>query len=98
MAASGQPLAAHPRLVHTPQVLKNVRVKQRIPFDEIPALAAALERSEKRLAGRGRILLRYSGTEPLARVMVEGFDADLVGSVAESLARAIQDAIGEAGA
>jgi phosphoglucosamine mutase len=97
VAASGQPLAAHPRLVHTPQVLKNVRVKQRIPFDEIPAVAAERERSEKRLAGRGRILLRYSGTEPLARVMVEGFDADLVGSVAQSLARAIQDAIGEAG-
>jgi phosphoglucosamine mutase len=94
VAASGKPLAAQPRLVHTPQVLKNVRVKQRIPFDEIPALTAERNRCEKKLAGRGRILLRYSGTEPLARVMVEGFDAELVSAVAGSLATAIQDAIG----
>lgn len=94
VAASEKPLSAHPRLVHTPQVLKNVHVSERVPFETIPGLAAARERCEGLLDGHGRILLRYSGTEKLARVMVEGTDATIVESVASELARTIQDAIG----
>lgn len=94
IAASGKPLASQPRLVHTPQILKNVRVKSRIPFETIPGLEIEKERCEKLLDGRGRILLRYSGTEALARVMVEGSEAGIVESVAGSLAKTIQDAIG----
>src|SRR5258706_1716911 len=94
LAASGQPLASLPRLVHTPQVLKNVRVKQRVPFEEIPELDAEQKRCAALLGENGRILLRYSGTEALARVMVEGSEPELVERVAGSLARTIQEAIG----
>jgi len=94
VAASKTPLHAQARLVHTPQVLKNVKVKTRIPFDTIPALELERARGETLLGGRGRILLRYSGTEALARVMVEGVHADVVESVAGSLARTIQESIG----
>ncbi|MEO6327143.1 MAG: phosphoglucosamine mutase [Thermoanaerobaculia bacterium] len=94
IAASGQPLHAQPRLIHTPQILLNVRVKSRIPFEAIPGLQNEKERCEKMLDGHGRILLRYSGTEALARVMVEGSEAALVRTVAGSLAQTIKDAIG----
>jgi phosphoglucosamine mutase len=94
LAAEGRPLASLPRLVHTPQVLKNVKVKERVPFAEIPAVAAEQARCEALLGAKGRILLRYSGTETLARVMVEGTEPDLVESVAGRLASTIQQAIG----
>lgn len=94
VAASGKPLAAQPRLVKTPQVLRNVRVRERIPFDEIPDLAAACANAERRLGGEGRILLRYSGTEPLARVMVEGTDASLVSEIARDLEATLRTALG----
>ena len=55
-----------------PQVLKNVTVETKSPFDELRGVLDAVHGVEKQLAGDGRVLLRYSGTEPLARVMVEG--------------------------
>jgi phosphoglucosamine mutase len=54
-----------------PQTIVNVRVREKPPLDSIPAVAAALAKAEHALAGKGRVNLRYSGTEPLARVMVE---------------------------
>jgi phosphoglucosamine mutase len=94
VAASGRPLSAQPRFVHTPQVLKNVRVRAKTPFDAIPGFAARHRAAEERLAGNGRILLRYSGTEALARVMVEGTDAGLVDTVADELAAAVRESLG----
>ncbi len=94
VAASGLPLSAQPRFVHTPQVLKNVRVREKTPFEAIPGFAARRRIAEQRLAGNGRLLLRYSGTEALARVMVEGADAALVDAVAGDLADAIRDSLG----
>ncbi len=94
LAVSGTPLAALPRLLKAPQILKNVRVRQRTPIEEIPALAAAVRRAEERLERNGRLLLRYSGTEPLLRVMVEGEDAVLVESLADELVAAARSAIG----
>ena len=94
VAASGKKLSAQPRFVHTPQVLRNVRVKERVPFDAIPGFAPAWRAAEARMAGSGRILLRYSGTEALARVMVEGADAALVDSVASDLASHIGARLG----
>jgi phosphoglucosamine mutase len=94
VAASGRPLSSQPRLTHTPQVLKNVKVRERVPFDEIPGLRDETARAESRLAGHGRILLRYSGTEALARVMVEGTDSAVVEDVALRLAGTIDEAIG----
>jgi phosphoglucosamine mutase len=94
IAASGRPLSAQPRFVHTPQVLENVRVRAKTPFDEIPGFKAKRITAERRLAGNGRLLLRYSGTEELARVMVEGTDASLVRTVASDLAAAIRENLG----
>lgn len=94
VAASGAPLSAQPRIERTPQVLRNVRVREKPPFDSIPHLLDEQRRAEELLAGSGRVLLRYSGTEALARVMVEGTDRDLVDSLAASLARSLETAIG----
>jgi phosphoglucosamine mutase len=94
VAASGRPLSAQPRFVHTPQVLRNVKVREKTPFEAIPGFAARRRVAEERLAGNGRLLLRYSGTEALARVMVEGADAALVDSVARDLADALRESLG----
>ena len=94
VAASGKRLSAQPRFAHTPQVLRNVRVKERVPFDEIPGFAPVWRAAEARMSGVGRILLRYSGTEALARVMVEGADAALVDAVARDLASHIGEHLG----
>jgi phosphoglucosamine mutase len=61
-------------LISYPQVLLNVRVRDRVDLATVPAIAAAISRVESRLEGQGRLLVRYSGTEPLLRVMLEGKD------------------------
>ena len=94
VAASGKKLSAQPRFVHTPQVLKNVRVRVRVPFDEIPGFAPVWRAAEAKMSGIGRILLRYSGTEALARVMVEGADPAVVDAVAADLASHIGARLG----
>ena len=76
-----------------PQSLLNVRVVRKLPFDECPGILEAKERVEKELAGRGRVLLRYSGTEALCRVMVEGENSVQVSRYAEDLAEAVQRAL-----
>ncbi len=68
-----------------PQVLVNVHVERKIPFEEVPVISKALRDTEKKLGNRGRVLLRYSGTEPVARIMVEGRDQEMVESLAGSL-------------
>ena len=62
------------QLVTYPQVLVNVRVKQRTDLSTVPAIASAMKKVEQDLAGNGRLLVRYSGTEPLLRIMLEGKD------------------------
>jgi phosphoglucosamine mutase len=96
VAASGRPLADLPRFEHMPQLLRNVRVKERVPIEEAPLLADELKRAESRLSGAGRLLVRYSGTEPLLRIMVEGEDAALVEQLAEHLAARAREALGGA--
>jgi phosphoglucosamine mutase len=73
-----------------PQQLINVHVQRKIPFEQCPEIGRAVEQAEKELAGRGRVLLRYSGTESVARVMVEGEDDALVGRLAAGLAETLQ--------
>ncbi len=73
-----------------PQSLINVRVQRKIPFEECEALQQAQHEAEAELGGRGRVLLRYSGTENLCRVMVEGEDADRVRRLARRLADAAE--------
>jgi phosphoglucosamine mutase len=77
--------AARAEVARWPQVLVNVRVAKRVPLDEAPAFQAAVRESEARLSGRGRVLVRYSGTEPLLRIMVEGRDASAVDAEVRSL-------------
>ena len=77
-----------------PQELRNVHVEHKIPFEENAEIADAVARIEEGLEGRGRVLLRYSGTEPLCRVMVEGQDADKVRVYANELAGIVEKALG----
>jgi phosphoglucosamine mutase len=69
-----------------PQILLNVAVKAKPDLDELPGFQQALRKGEAKLNGRGRVLVRYSGTEPLLRIMVEGDGDELIRSVAEDLA------------
>lgn len=76
-----------------PQRLVNVSVKHKRPFAEVPAITAAQKAAEAELGGKGRVLLRYSGTEALARVMVEGEEESLVERLSGQLADAVQAAL-----
>jgi len=73
-----------------PQTLVNVRVKEKTPVENVPQIAAAVSRVEAALAGRGRVLVRYSGTEPLLRIMIEGEDQATVQAWAEEIADAVR--------
>jgi phosphoglucosamine mutase len=73
-----------------PNVLVNVRLDEMIDPYEIPALVAEFEKAEAQLKGRGRLLIRKSGTEPVIRVMVEGDDFDEVTALANQLADAVR--------
>ena len=77
-----------------PQVLINVPVTKKTPIEELPTLVAAIRKAEEDFAGNGRVLIRYSGTESKARVMVEGNDAATVSRVAEALADELRRALG----
>ncbi|TDJ12177.1 MAG: phosphoglucosamine mutase [Deltaproteobacteria bacterium] len=77
-----------------PQVLINVPVTKMTPIEELPTLVAAIRKAEEDFAGNGRVLIRYSGTESKARVMVEGNDAATVSRVAEALADELRRALG----
>ena len=79
-----------------PQVLLNVKVARQPSLASLPSLVAARTRFEQELGEDGRVLLRYSGTEPLARVMVEGPDLDRIKKQAQELASLIQAEIGAA--
>ena len=77
-----------------PQVIRNVRVREKLPLESIPEVAQTIEDCCKELGKSGRIVVRYSGTEPLARVMVEAEDADTVEHHASLITKAIESAIG----
>jgi phosphoglucosamine mutase len=77
-----------------PQVLVNVRVREKPVLAEIPTVHEAVKGVEAKLANKGRLLLRYSGTEPLARVMIEGEKQAEIEAYAASIAATIQQAIG----
>ena len=77
-----------------PQILINVRVREKIPFEKIPVVQEKARKVDRALGERGRLLLRYSGTEPLARVMIEGEDEHEVKSHANALSEAIRAEIG----
>ena len=73
-----------------PQVLKNVVVSKKPDLDSVPAIKKAVEEAEKKMQGKGRVLLRYSGTEPLIRVMVEGQNHELVEKLCDDLSNLVK--------
>jgi len=77
-----------------PQKIVNVRVRSKPPLESLPAVARGLAEAEKALGKSGRVVLRYSGTEPLARVMVEAEQQEDVTRWTETLAEALREAIG----
>ena len=77
-----------------PQILVNVAVREKLPFEDVPAISTASRQIEGELDGNGRLLLRYSGTENLARVMIEGKDQSTIERQARDLADVIKASIG----
>ena len=95
----GRPLSELHRIMRRlPQVLLNVRVAARRDVPSVPPLAAAITKAERALGARGRVLVRYSGTEPVLRVMVEGEQEEEIRDLAESIAAAARGALGESAA
>jgi phosphoglucosamine mutase len=95
MKASGQGLdELTEELVIYPQRLVNVRVQSRKPLSELPGVLEEVRAAEQALGDAGRVLVRFSGTEPLARVMVEGENRPRVEALAKSIAEAIRAEIG----
>ncbi len=96
MSTAGKSLAElRQRMDKYPQTLVNVKVRSRVDLQEIDAVQKLKTEVERELSGQGRVLLRCSGTEPLVRVMVEGADGDRVSAMAQRLAEAVMEAVGQ---
>ena len=95
MALTGRTLAdLAGDLTAYPQVLLNVRVRDKTDLKDVPPVAAVIGRVESRLAGHGRLLVRYSGTEPLLRVMLEGRDENEIRAWAQEIVDAVKEHLG----
>jgi phosphoglucosamine mutase len=95
MVRTGKPLAdLVSDLKVFPQTVRNVRVRQKIPFAEIPPVQAAITAAERELDGIGRVVVRYSGTEALARVMIEAESKEQMDRLAEAIVAAIRSELG----
>jgi phosphoglucosamine mutase len=81
-------------LVTYPQVLVNVRVRERTPLGDVPAVRDSMTRVEARLNGQGRLLVRYSGTEPLLRIMIEGREQSEIQQWADEIADVVRAELG----
>ena len=93
---TGEPLASLATCMRKfPQVLVNVRVRSKPPIESIQGLGDRVGAFEKEMDGVGRVLIRYSGTEALARVMIEGADAGRIQTMADELADVIRTQIGQ---
>jgi len=95
MARSGQSLAdLIGDLKVFPQTIQNVRVREKTPFAQVPEIQRTIESAERELDGNGRVVVRYSGTEALARVMVEAESEEKMRELAGDIAGAIKNALG----
>src|SRR5438874_3442764 len=95
MQATGKPLSELKRcLKKYPQAQRNLKVKEKPPLEELPAVMKLVGDAEKELSGKGRVLLRYSGTEPKIRLLIEGRELEQIDRQANRIAEAIQSAIG----
>jgi phosphoglucosamine mutase len=95
MARTGKSLAALVGdLKVYPQTIQNVRVREKIPFGEVPEIQRTIANAESELNGNGRVVVRYSGTEALARVMVEAESEAKMKALASAIAGAIRERLG----
>lgn len=95
MKESGKPLSELKAcLKKYPQAQRNLRVKDKPPLEELAAVMKLVGETERNLSGKGRVLLRYSGTEPKIRLLIEGRERDEIDRQANRIAKAIEEAIG----
>lgn len=95
MTETGKPLSELRRyLKKYPQAQRNLHVKAKPLLESLPEVAALVAATERSLEGRGRVLLRYSGTEPKVRLLIEGPDESLINEAADRIAAALTSAIG----
>lgn len=93
---SGKSLAELATVMQSlPQVLVNVRVRERLSLDQLPEVCEMIKDVESQLGDTGRVLIRYSGTEPLMRIMLEGQDQDEINGMANQIAELVKSSIGE---
>jgi phosphoglucosamine mutase len=95
MLRSGKPLSELRRVLDKfPQVLRNVTVREKVPFAQFGQLIERLREAELRLEGKGRVMLRYSGTELKARLLLEGPDANELHQLAEAIVEELAKSVG----
>ena len=95
MRRTGKPLSELKKQIKLfPQVMQNVRVSRKDPFEKHEEISQAIESARTALSNKGRVFVRYSGTEPLCRVMVEGEDAQQIQTLASLIASSIQRRLG----
>ncbi len=95
MIETGKPLSELKKVLKKyPQAQRNLKVKEKPPIDSLREVQSLLRDAEQKLDGMGRVLLRYSGTEPKIRLLIEGRDEGLINSHADRIAGAVQEAIG----
>ncbi len=97
MVETGKPLSELKKcLTKYPQAQRNLRVKSKPPIEELPEVVAARAGGgERSLSGQGRVLLRYSGTEPKIRLLIEGRDGERINAQADRIAELLAATIGE---
>jgi phosphoglucosamine mutase len=97
MLRNDKPLSELRRVLNKfPQVLRSVTVREKVPFEQFIRLEEALREAESRLSGKGRVMLRYSGTEPKARLLLEGPDAEELQKMAEAIVAELVKSLGDA--
>jgi len=95
MIETGKPLSELKKcLSKYPQAQRNLKVKQKVPIGELASVSTLVAETERELKGQGRVLLRYSGTEPKIRLLIEGRDGDRINAQADRIAESIQSQIG----
>jgi phosphoglucosamine mutase len=95
MARAGKPLAELVADMKVfPQRIENVKVREKLPMDQLPSVMETIRAAERELDGNGRVVVRYSGTEKLARVMVEAESEEAMERHVKTIASALQKAIG----
>src|SRR5258705_3216743 len=95
MVETGKPLSELKKcLSKYPQAQRNMKVREKPALERLPQVMKLVAETERELAGAGRVLLRYSGTEPKIRLLIEGRDGDRINAQADRIAAELHEAIG----